>query len=83
MPRRVNAAKRLENLDKLEATGAVDVLVSVVPDCVLDLPLFNPDAPTKSSLLSIRDFRNHLEAHPDCQRRVLRSRLPSGQGHRL
>ena len=25
MPRKVNAAKRLENLNKLEATGAVDV----------------------------------------------------------
>ncbi len=83
MPRRVNSAKRLENLDKLEAMGAVDVLVSVVPGCDLDLPLFSPDAPTPGSLLTIRDFRDHVEAHPDCQRRVLRSRLPSGQGRQL
>ena len=83
MPRRVNAAKRLENLGRLEAMGAVDVLVSIVPGCDLVLPLFSPDAPTKSSLLTIRDFRDHLEAHPDCQRRVLRSRLPSGQGRQL
>ena len=83
MSRKVNAAKRLENLNKLEATGAVEVLVSVVPDCDMNLPLFNSDAPTKSSLLTIRDFRDHLEAHRDCQRRVLRAGLPSGKGRRV